>query len=220
MKEGVRVGLAVAAGYYLGRRHKLRAAASLGTAMLLGRLRGRQGELVRQGLKALGSSPELDELTNRVRNDLMQVGKAAAMAATSRQIDSLSNKLHERAEAIRVPGARQAAEAAGTVKDTATDTAGTAKDTATDTAGTAKDTAERTAGTVRDTATDTVKDTAKGPLKADTLKDTAATALGRQSRQGRESGEPEGEEEQQVPRPRVTRRPVTVRRRPSSRGGD
>jgi hypothetical protein len=66
-------------------------------------LRKGDGSLLKQGVKTLGTSPQLEEITGRLRTELMDVGKAAAIAATSRQIDSLSSKLHDRAESLRVP---------------------------------------------------------------------------------------------------------------------
>jgi hypothetical protein len=104
MKGGARVALAIVAGYYLGRRHKLRLAAALAVAGAVRGLSSSKGGLLQQGVKALGSSPELEKITERIRGDLLDVGKAAAVAATSKQIDSLSGKLHERAEELRRPG--------------------------------------------------------------------------------------------------------------------
>jgi hypothetical protein len=103
MSNKVRIAFAVLAGYYLGRRRKLRMAAALAAAGLAGRAHGGEGGLLAQGIKVLGSSPEIGRITDRLRGDLMEVGKAAAVAATSRQIDSLSNKLHDRADALRAP---------------------------------------------------------------------------------------------------------------------
>ncbi|MEW9532901.1 hypothetical protein [Microbispora sp. NPDC049125] len=108
MKDTVKLALAVIAGYYLGRHHKLRFAFALALAILSGRLKGEGalGGLLEQGTKILGSSPEVGKITERVRGDLLDIGKAAAMRATSRQIDSLSDKLHERAESLRTPKGR------------------------------------------------------------------------------------------------------------------
>ncbi|ETK35501.1 hypothetical protein [Microbispora sp. ATCC PTA-5024] len=112
MKDGLKVALAVIAGYYLGRHHKLRFAFMLALAILAGRLKGEGavGTILEQGTKILGSSPELGKITDRVRGDLLDIGKAAAMRATSKQIDSLSDRLHERAEALRQPKSRRAEE--------------------------------------------------------------------------------------------------------------
>ncbi|WP_431929214.1 hypothetical protein [Nonomuraea jabiensis] len=112
MKDRCRVALALAAGYFLGRRRKLRWAAALAAAGVAGALRRGEGGggLLGQGLKVLGSSPEIEQLTSRLRGELLEVGKAAAVAATSRQIDSLTEKLHGRAESIRHAGRAPAAE--------------------------------------------------------------------------------------------------------------
>ncbi|MBO3746926.1 hypothetical protein J5X84_12685 [Streptosporangiaceae bacterium NEAU-GS5] len=104
MKDSIRVGLAIAAGYYLGRRHKLRLAAVLAAAGAAGRLRKGEGGMLGKALKTLGASPELEQVVDRLRGNLTEVGKAAAVAATSRQIDTVSSKLHDRAEALRSPG--------------------------------------------------------------------------------------------------------------------
>lgn len=108
MKDGLKVPLAVLAGYYLGRRQKPSLAAMVALAILAYRLRGEGGAggLLERGTKILGgASPELGKVTERVRSDLLDIGKAAAVAATSKQIDALSDKLHERAEALRRPKA-------------------------------------------------------------------------------------------------------------------
>ncbi|MER6005706.1 hypothetical protein ABT120_44670 [Nonomuraea angiospora] len=112
MKDRCRVALALAAGYYLGRRRKLRWATALAAAGVAGAMRKSDGGggLLGQGLKILGSSPEIEQLTGRLRGELLEVGKAAAVAATSRQIDSLTEKLHGRAESIRQAGRPRAAE--------------------------------------------------------------------------------------------------------------
>lgn len=103
MKDTTRVALAIAAGYYLGRRHKMRLAATLVAAGVAGRMRRGGGGVLEQALTTLGASAEMEEAFERLRGDLTKAGKAAAVAATSRQIDALSSKIHDRAEALRVP---------------------------------------------------------------------------------------------------------------------
>ncbi|MDF2711169.1 hypothetical protein AB0C18_27330 [Nonomuraea muscovyensis] len=105
MNDRARVALALAAGYYLGRRHKLRLATMLAAAGVARNLRkGDSGGLLKHGIKLLGQSPQMEEMTNRLRGELMEVGKAAAVAATSRQLETLTSRLHERAESLRQPG--------------------------------------------------------------------------------------------------------------------
>ncbi|TDD09379.1 hypothetical protein E1292_09880 [Nonomuraea deserti] len=101
MSDKARVALALAAGYYLGRRHKLRMAAMLAAASVAGKYRKGDGGLLAQGGKILGSSPEIDELTSRLRGQVMDIGKAAVMAAATRQINSLTEKLQERTESLQ-----------------------------------------------------------------------------------------------------------------------
>ncbi|GAA2882018.1 hypothetical protein GCM10010517_45130 [Streptosporangium fragile] len=101
MNNGARVALAVAAGYLLGRRQKLRLAMALAAAGATGRLSAGQGNLIQQALNILNSSPELAKITQSVRGDLVDAGRAAARTAVSRQIDSLSGRLHDRAESLR-----------------------------------------------------------------------------------------------------------------------
>lgn len=110
MNDRARIAMAVAAGYYLGRRHKLRMATALAAAGLASRIKRGEGGLLQQGTKLIGSSPELQELTKSLRGELMEAGKAAAVAATSRQIQALSSRLLDRTESLRQPGAASSPE--------------------------------------------------------------------------------------------------------------
>ncbi len=111
MKSGTRVAVAVGAGYLLGRRRKMRMALMLSGAAMAGGLGGGvPGQLLRRGTKLLGSadvlgkvSPELGEVTGMIGGELLPVGKAAAKAAVSSRINALSDRVHERAEALRNP---------------------------------------------------------------------------------------------------------------------
>ncbi|MFG1948569.1 hypothetical protein [Nonomuraea sp. NPDC048826] len=104
MSDRLQVAFAVLAGYYLGRRRKLRTAAALAAAGLAGRASCGEGGALGQGIKALGSNVELQQITGRLRGELMEVGKAAALTAASRQIDSLSQRLQARAETLTESG--------------------------------------------------------------------------------------------------------------------
>jgi DNA anti-recombination protein RmuC len=105
MKGRLQLALAVAAGYFLGRRHKLRWATALAAAGAVGGIgRVAGGGLLGKGAKMLGASPEMEQMVGRLREELTEVGKAAAVAATNKQLDSLTTKLHDRAESLRSPG--------------------------------------------------------------------------------------------------------------------
>lgn len=95
MSDRLRVAFAVLAGYYLGRRRKVRMAAALAAAGLAGK--ASNGGPLAQGVKALGSAVELQQLTDRLRGELVEIGKQAVVTAATRQIDSLSERLQERA---------------------------------------------------------------------------------------------------------------------------
>jgi hypothetical protein len=104
MDSGARLGLAVTAGYLLGRLHKLKWALAVAALASGGRLPG-PGGLVQQGAKLLSSSPEVTKLTDEMKGRLLDAGKAAAVAALSSKINSLSEGLRERSDAMRVPSA-------------------------------------------------------------------------------------------------------------------
>ena len=115
MKCGTQAALAVGAGYLLGRRRKMRLAVLMAAGAATGGLGGLGSGLLRRGAKMLGSTealgkvaPQLGDLTDTVRGDLIDAGKAAATAALTNRIESLTDSLHERAEMIRDPGAAAA----------------------------------------------------------------------------------------------------------------
>src|SRR5829696_6499015 len=67
-------------------------------AMMLGGLAaGRQawgpGQLLAQGAKLLGQSPELTRLTDELGGRLLDAGKAAAVAVATRQVENLVNRV-------------------------------------------------------------------------------------------------------------------------------
>ncbi len=118
MRGGTQTALALGVGYVLGRRRKMRMTTVLAAAAATGGLGGLGSAALRRGLKMAGSSdllgrfgPQLGELADTVRDDLMDAGKAAATAAVTNRLESLTDSLHERADLVRDPGA--AADGAG-----------------------------------------------------------------------------------------------------------
>jgi len=118
MKGGTQAALALGVGYLLGRRRKMRLTTMLAVGAATGGLGGLGGAALRRGMKMLGSTeavgkfaPQLGELADTVRSDLMDAGKAAAAAAVTSRIESLTDSLQERAEMVRDPAA--AADSAG-----------------------------------------------------------------------------------------------------------
>ncbi|MGX5211524.1 DNA primase [Streptomyces violaceus] len=106
------LGLAVGAGYLLGRTKKLKMAAAVG-GLVAGKklnLSPRMvADLVQQQLR---NNPQFKEIGDQLREDLRGVGKAASGAMVERQIDALADRLHGRTAQMRdqltgaVPGGR------------------------------------------------------------------------------------------------------------------
>jgi hypothetical protein len=140
MKGSMRAAAAIGIGYVLGRHRKFRTAAMMAAGMTVGGTT--VGNMVmKRGMKMLGSTeaiqkvaPQLGDLADVVRGDLVSAGKAAAAAAVSNRVDALTDSLHERAERVRNPaatvaeGTEEAAEAGRTAARTGRRAAsGTAK---------------------------------------------------------------------------------------------
>jgi hypothetical protein len=121
MNTGARVGLAVAAGYLLGRTHKMKWALGLAALAGRGRLPGIKGGLLQHGAEFITSSPELAKLTDQMRGRLVDAGKAAAVAAISGKIDSLSDGLHDRSDLMRAASSGGSGDAAAEDEEAAED---------------------------------------------------------------------------------------------------
>jgi hypothetical protein len=153
MKGGAPTALAIGVGYILGRRRKMR----LATMLALGAATGGAARLgpaaMRQGAKYVGKTdiagalgPQVTEIVNTVRGELLDAAKVAAAAAVTSRIDSLSDNLHERAETLKNPEA-----AVGKVGETAGETVGRAGETvgrAAETVGRAGETVGRAGGKI------------------------------------------------------------------------
>lgn len=131
MKCGAQTALAIGVGYILGRRHKMRLAAMLAAGAATGAAAKLGPTALKQGTKYLGKTdiagalgPQVTEIVNTVRGELLDAAKGAATAAVTSRIDSLSDNLHDRAETLRNPEA-----AAGKVADTADETVDRAGET-------------------------------------------------------------------------------------------
>lgn len=136
MKGGTQAALVLGVGYVLGRRRKLRTATVVAAAAATGGVGSLGGAALKRGLKMLGSSkalgdlgPQVGELAEIVRGDLIDAGKAAALASVNNRIGSLSNTLRDRADLVRNPAAG-AADAAGAAGAGAAGAAGEAGDAA------------------------------------------------------------------------------------------
>jgi Lsr2 len=95
VKCGARVALGVAGGYFLGRSKQMKLALAL-AGMAAGKRAGGPGQLLAQGTKLLGQSPEMTRLTDELRGRLLHAGKGAAVAIATRQVESLTERVVNR----------------------------------------------------------------------------------------------------------------------------
>jgi hypothetical protein len=100
MKNGAMIGLALGAGYVLGRTKKAKLAITIGT-MAAGRRLAPSGALKSLVAEQLKSNPELKALGGQLRGDLGGVGKAAAGALVSRRIEKAADLLHDRTQGVQ-----------------------------------------------------------------------------------------------------------------------
>ncbi|MFH7596386.1 DNA primase [Streptomyces racemochromogenes] len=95
------MGLAVGAGYLLGRTRKARLALTVGALVA--------GRKLRPDIEALASvvgnrlmdRPQFKEVREQVRADLRGVGSAAVGSLVDRQLEVLAGRLHDRTETVR-----------------------------------------------------------------------------------------------------------------------
>ncbi|WP_030742799.1 hypothetical protein [Streptomyces sp. NRRL S-31] len=95
------LGLAVGAGYLLGRTKKLKMAVAVGSVVAGKKLNlspKMLADLVNQQLK---NNPQFKEIGDQLRQDLRGVGKAASGAMVERQMNTLADRLHGRTAQVR-----------------------------------------------------------------------------------------------------------------------
>ncbi|MFD5303557.1 DNA primase, partial [Streptomyces rochei] len=117
----VGMGLAVGAGYLLGRTKKLKLAVAVGTMVA-----GKKMNLTPKGIAELVGSqlqnnPQFKEIGDQLRTDLRGVGKAASGALVERQIDALADRLHGRTAQVRDQLSGAASKAPGVGPDDSRD---------------------------------------------------------------------------------------------------
>ncbi|MFI5673891.1 DNA primase [Streptomyces cellulosae] len=97
----VGMGLAIGAGYVLGRTKKMKLAFAVGSLVA-----GKKMNLTPKGVADLVSgqlknNPQFKEIGDQLREDLRGVGKAASGAMVERQVDALADRLHGRTAQVR-----------------------------------------------------------------------------------------------------------------------
>lgn len=221
MKGGVRAAAALGIGYMLGRNKKLRTAALMAAATAVG---GKSigGKALQRGMKALGSTemigkiaPQLGEIADAVRGDLVPAGKAAAGAAVTNRVDSLTTSLHDRADRLRNPAetVTEGAEGAKKAAGRATSTAGRAASSG------SRRLSKR--GAAAEPADDELdeRDAVDEEETADLERGEPDDYEDEQPEDEYEEGEPDDYEEGEADEPQTPRRSAPRRRSPVSRTG-
>jgi hypothetical protein len=93
VSNGAKVALAVGTGYLLGRTRRMRIALMLAAAGVTGKFPAMPAGLVAQGLKSLGASDQLHDLTDQLRGEVLNAAKAATLAAATHRVDALNDRL-------------------------------------------------------------------------------------------------------------------------------
>lgn len=117
MNNRTGLGLALGAGYVLGRTKKMKLAFALGSLAA-----GKKLNLTPKGIanlvsQQLANNPQFKEIGDQLRQDLSGVGKAASGAMVERQMTALADRLHGRTGQVRdqlagvAPGGRDSEDA-------------------------------------------------------------------------------------------------------------
>ncbi|MFD8393297.1 DNA primase [Streptomyces sp. NPDC059680] len=95
------LGLAIGAGYLLGRTKKLKMAVAVGSLVAGKKLNLGPGALAAVARQQLRDNPQFKEIGDQLREDLRGVGKAASGAMVERQMSALADRLHDRTAQVR-----------------------------------------------------------------------------------------------------------------------
>ncbi len=95
MNSGARVAIGVAAGYLLGRTRKMRLALMIAGAGITGARGVSPSALLKRGMSVLSSVPEVAELAETAKSELLGAAKAATVAAATKRVESLSGRLQD-----------------------------------------------------------------------------------------------------------------------------
>ncbi|MEU6543126.1 DNA primase [Streptomyces sp. NPDC046859] len=97
----VGLGLAIGAGYVLGRTKKAKMALAVGSLVAGKKLNLTPKALAELVTTQLAGNPQFKEIGDQLRQDLRGVGKAASGALVERQIEALADRLHGRTAEVR-----------------------------------------------------------------------------------------------------------------------
>ncbi|WP_314175318.1 hypothetical protein [Streptomyces winkii] len=125
MSESTKAALAasVAAGYLLGRRRKAKLAMAVAAFLVSKRLQVKPQELLAAGAGKLGDSPQLSQLAEQMRGEVLTVGREALRAAADRRLGSFADALADRTRSLNqiLEAAQDEGEAEGRTDEERTD---------------------------------------------------------------------------------------------------
>jgi hypothetical protein len=101
MMNRTALGLAVGAGYVLGRTKKMKLAFAVGTLVAGKKMQLSPRAVADMVSRQLKDNPQFKEIGDQLRTDLRGVGKAASGALVERQISGLADRLHNRTGQLR-----------------------------------------------------------------------------------------------------------------------
>jgi len=90
----------MAAGYLLGRSGKAKLALTVASYLASKKLRAKPQELLAIGAGKLSDSPQLAQLTDQVRGELLSVGREALKAVADRKLAAFADSLAERTKSL------------------------------------------------------------------------------------------------------------------------
>ncbi|MEU6280291.1 DNA primase [Streptomyces sp. NPDC047028] len=97
----VGLGLAIGAGYVLGRTKKAKLALAVGSLVAGKKLNLSPRAVAELAGRQLRENPQFKEIGDQLREDLRGVGKAASGAMVERQMSALADRLHGRTGEVR-----------------------------------------------------------------------------------------------------------------------
>src|SRR5690606_15467993 len=100
--SSARIAAAVASGYLLGRRRKIKLAIMVGGLLAGKRIATTPRGLLKQANEYIEANPELAKLSESVRTTLMDSARQAAVGTASNRINRLSDTIHERVGKLAV----------------------------------------------------------------------------------------------------------------------
>ncbi|WP_223279607.1 DNA primase [Streptomyces sp. SDr-06] len=101
MNNRLGLGLAVGAGYLLGRTKKAKLAFGIGTLVMGKRLQLSPRAIADFAAAQLADNPQFKEIGDQLREDLRGVGKAATGALLNRQLEGMADRLHDRTQGVQ-----------------------------------------------------------------------------------------------------------------------